>query len=178
MVNTLRTFLIAAAVVAVAGVAFAEPVPPPPTSKAPGKAATPALSQPEAKSPCPFDLDAQWLAPLKTSTAQTVRTKVPHPVNCEGAVVTGVTATGKGAQTTLQFAVAYKPGQDRAGFIEYAIVDDNRNLGVGEAVGTLVAGETSQLSGTFTIKSREFERAFASDKTPILRVTVRMGDHH
>jgi hypothetical protein len=175
MVNTCRTCWIAAAVVAVAGLAFAESVPPSPTVKSPDKSATPALSQPEAKSPCTFDLDAQWLAPLKASSAQTVRTKVPHPVNCEGAVVKSVTATGKGITTTLHFSVAYKPGHDRAGFIDYAIVDDNRSMDVGVAQATLVAGETSELSGTFTIKSRDFDRAFASDKTPILRVTVRMG---
>jgi hypothetical protein len=163
-----RASWIAAAVIAFTGVAVAGPVPP-------DKAAASVPAQPESKSPCTFDVDAQWLSPLKATSAKSVRIKVPHPVNCEGAVVKAITATGKDNETTLQFAVDYKPGHDRAAFISYAIVHDNRNAGVGEVQDTLVAGQTSQLSGSFTIKSREFDRIFASSDPPILRITVRMG---
>ena len=168
MVNALRTLWTAVAVVTFAGLALAEPVPP-------GKAATPAPAQPEAQSPCTFDLDAEWLVPLKTTSVQTVRTNVPHPVNCEGAVIKSISATGKGSETTLDFAVAYKPGHDRVGFVSSALVHDNRTAGVGEAQDNLVAGAITHLTGTFTIKSREFDRIFASDTKPVLRITVRMG---
>ena len=163
MVNAFRAAWMAAAVVAFAGVAFAEPAPP-------------ALPQPEAKSPCVFEIDAAWLVPLKSLSAKTVRTKVQKPVNCEGATITAVSATGKESVTTLDFSVAYKPGHDRAGFIAFAIIDENnRSVGVGETQDTLVAGATSHLTGTFTMKSREFDRVFASGKAPVLRVTLRMG---
>ena len=163
MVNAFRTSWIAVAVVAFAGLSWAEPVPP-------------ALAQPEVKSPCTFDLDAGWLVPLKSLSAKTVRTKVPQPVNCEGAAITAVSATGKESQTTLDFTVAYKPGHDRAGFISFAIIDENnRSVGVGETQDTLVAGATSHLTGTFTIKSREFDRVFASGKSPAMRIEFRLG---
>jgi len=168
MVNAFRMSLIAAAFVGFAGLVRAEPVPP-------NKTANPAPASPEDRSPCTFDLDAEWLVPLKTMSVKTVRTNVPHPVNCEGAVIKSISATGKGSDTTLDFAVAYKPGHDRAGFVSFAIVYDNRSVGVGEAQDNLVAGAVSHLTGNFTIKSRDFDRIFASDPKPVLRITVRLG---
>jgi hypothetical protein len=163
MVNVLRTSLIAAAVVAFAGFAFAEPAPPAP-------------AQPEVKSPCIFEIDAAWLVPLKSTSAKTVRTKVQKPVNCEGAVITAVSATGKDSVTTLDFTVTYKPGHDRAGFISYAIIDENnRPMGVGETQDTLVAGTASHVTGTFKLKSRDFDRIFESGKNPVMRIEFRMG---
>jgi len=163
MVNAFRAARMAAAVVAFAGLAFAEPAPS-------------ALPQPEAKSPCIFEIDAAWLVPLKSLSTKKVRTKVSQPVNCEGAAITAVSATGKESVTTLEFSVAYKPGHDRAGFIAFAIIDENnRSVGVGETQDTLVAGATSQLTGTFTIKSREFDRVFASGKSPVMRIEFRLG---
>jgi hypothetical protein len=176
MVKAFRTSWIAAAVVAFAGLAFAEPAPPSPHTQPPDKTATPALAQPEVPSPCTFDLDAEWLVPLKSGSVKTVRKNVPRPVNCEGAVITAVSATGKESVTTLQFAVAYKPGHDRAGFISFAILnDDNRSVGVGETQDNLVAGATTQLTGSVTIKSREFDRVFATDNNPVMRITLRLG---
>ena len=176
MVNAFRTSWIAAAVVAFAGLAFAEPAPPSPHTQPPDKTATPALAQPEVRSPCTFDIDAEWLVPLKSGSVKTVRKNVPRPVNCEGAVITAVSATGKESVTTLQFSVVYKPGHDRVGFISFAILsDDNRSVGVGEAQGNLVAGATSHLTGGVTIKSREFDRVFATGNNPVMRITLRMG---
>jgi len=163
MVRAFRTSLVAAAVFALAGLALAEPAPPAP-------------APPEVKSPCIFDIDAAWLVPLKSLSAKSVRTKVPKPVNCEGAMITAVSATGKESVTTLDFTVTYKPGRDRAGFISFAIIDENnRSVGVGDTQDTLVAGATSHLTGTFTMKSREFDRVFASGKNPVMRIEFRMG---
>ena len=176
MVNAFRASWIAAAVVAFAGLAFAEPAPTSPRTQAPDKPATLALAQPEVQSPCTFDLDAEWLAPLKSGSVKTVRKNVPQPVNCEGAVITAVSATGKESVTTLQFSVVYKPGHDRVGFISFAILsDDNRSVGVGETQDNLVAGATTQLTGSVTIKSREFDRVFATGNNPVMRITLRMG---
>ncbi len=155
MLKGLRRLLVAAAALAFCGLALAEP---------------------EVKSPCTFDLPAEWLVPLKSLSAKSVKTKVARPVDCEGAVVTAVSATGKESLTTLDFSVAYKPGRDRAAFISFAVIDENnRGVGVGETRGTLAAGATSHLNGSFTMKSRDFDRVFESGKTPILRITVRMG---
>ena len=167
MINAFRTLGIAAAVVAFAALAWAEPVPP-------NKSETSAPAPPEAQSPCTFDVDAEWLVPLKTMSTQTVRTNVAHSVNCEGAVIKSISATGKGADTTFDFAVAYKPGHDRDGFVDFALVHDNRSAGVGVAQNNLVAGAITHLKGSFTIKSREFDRIFASSEKPVLRLTVRM----
>ena len=141
----------------------------------PAKAVAAEAAQPEMSSPCTFDLDAGWLVPLKTVSVAKVMTKIPHPVNCEGAVVKAVTATGKDATTTLEFTVAYKPGHDRTSIVSFAVLDDDkRTVAVGEARDNLKAGANSSLSGTFKIKSREFDRAFASGTKPMIRVTVRM----
>jgi hypothetical protein len=130
-------------------------------------------AQPEEKSPCTFDLDADWLVPLKSTSAKTVSTKVRHTINCEGAVIKSITATGKDATTTLQFTVGYKPGHDRVGIISFSVLDDDkRAVGVGEAAGNLVQGADSSLSGTMKIKSREFDRVFATGNSPVIRIEL------
>jgi hypothetical protein len=157
------TYWIVVSALAFSALALAAPAPPP-------------ASPPEVASPCDFELPAEWLVPLKHLSAKSVRSKVPKPVNCEGAVISEISATGKESVTTLDFAVAYKPGHDRAAYVAYAIIDENnRAVGTGEVQATLVAGTTTRVKGNFTMKSREFDRVFESGKPPILRVTVRMG---
>jgi hypothetical protein len=175
MTKGARTARIGAVVAAFACLAFAEPIPPLAPVGRPDKTAAPAPAQPEVQSPCTFDLDAGWLVPLKTVSTTKVRTNVPKPVNCEGAVIKAVTATGKGAITTLQFTVAYKPGRDRVGIISYTVLDDdNRTVGVGEVRDTLAEGADSELTGTLKIKEREFDRVFASGNRPVIRITLRL----
>ena len=176
MANGLRAAVTAAVIVAFACLAFAEPIPPLPLLGQPDKTATPELPQPEVKSPCTFDLDTGWLVPLKTTSIETVRANVPQPINCEGAVLRAITATGKGSVTTLQFTIAYKSGHDRDGIISFAILDDDKQpVAVGEVGDNLDEGANSYLIGTLKIKNREFDRVFAKGKTPVLRVTLRLG---
>jgi hypothetical protein len=179
MANRLALLGIAAMVVGVTGFALAEePIPPLPLITHPDRTATPELAQPEVPSPCTFDLDAGWLVRLKTTSIETVTAKVPHPVNCEGAVIRAVTATGNGSFTKLQFTVAYKPGHDRDGIISFAILDDDKQpVTVGEVRDNLDEGANSYLFGTFQIKNREFDRVFATGKKPVMRVTLRIENN-
>ena len=90
-------------------------------------------------------------------------------------MIKNVTATGKGSVTTLQFAVAYKPGRDRDGIISFAILDDGKQpVAVGEIQDNLDEGANSYLLGTFKIKNRDFDRVFATGKKPVMRITLRV----
>jgi hypothetical protein len=178
MVNALRTLGISVLVIVFSGLAFAGPVAPPPSLKQPGTTSPQEPPQAEVQSPCTMDLDAGWLVPLKTASTPTVRTSVPHPVNCEGAVLKSVTATGKDAVTTFQFTVGYKPGHDRTGILSFAILDDSkRPVATGEARETLKEGANTLLSGSLKIKEREFDRIFAAGNEPALRVTLRLENN-
>jgi len=155
---------------------LAEPIPPLPLAAPPRGAFVPEPDLPEEHSPCTIDVDAGWIAPLKTTPVETVRLKIPKPVNCDGAVLSYILATGNGSVTSFQFTVGFRPGRDRDGTITFAILDtDKQPVAMGEVTDNLDEGDTSYLGASLKIKNRDFDSVFAPGKTPVLRITVRIG---
>ncbi len=156
------------------GVLGEEPIPPLPlVSKS-----KEGVILPEMRSPCTIDLDAQWLKPLKTTDTEFIKIKVPHPVNCDGAVIKSVLARGRGSVTIFQFTVTFRPGSDREGIVSFGIIDSDKQLvALGEARDNLDEGAESYLSGTLTLKNKEFDRVFAKGQEPVLRITLRLEDN-
>ena len=154
-----------------------ESIPPLPRIGSPSVRSNRIAALPEQHSPCTIDVHAEWLKPLKKAPNDGVRYKIPHPINCDGAVISSVLATGGGSVTTLQFTIALRAGQDREGIVTFAILDSEKQLvATGEASDNLDENADSYLFGTLTLKNKDFERVFAKGEQPTLRITLRVED--
>jgi hypothetical protein len=179
MTSSRRGAVFAALVLALATVAIADDtIPPLPRVGKSNESGPPNPPFPEMHSPCTFDMDADWLKPLKTTQTDAIKIKVPRPINCDGAVIKSVLAKGGGSVTTFQFTVAFRSGSDREGIISFGILDDDKKLvALGEASDNLDQDADSFLSGELTIKNKEFDRVFAKGQKPLLRITLRVEDN-